>query len=228
MEALLVTFGLGLGSAASPCLLPLYPAYLAYLTESIDKDAADGQKRRISGFLGLAILAGVLTVMIGVGVVFAILTAPIGRFLTIAVPVIGVLLVILGGMMIAGYNPFQRLAAVRAPGANGPVSQAYAYGLFLGPIALPCAGPFFVSALIAAVGATSTAVTLVTFIVFGLGFGLPLVLLAVLARARQDTVVRFIAQHHRAIELGSGVLLVAAGIWYVWINWDTLLLALGF
>ena len=39
MEALLVTFGLGLGSAASPCLLPLYPAYLAYLTESVNKDA---------------------------------------------------------------------------------------------------------------------------------------------------------------------------------------------
>ena len=56
----------------------------------------------------------------------------------------------------------------------------------------------------------------------------PLVLLAVLARARQDTVVRFIARHHRAIEIGSGVLLIGAGIWYVWINWDTLLLTLGY
>ena len=227
MEALLVTFGLGLSSAASPCLLPLYPAYLAYLTESVNKDAADGQKRRISGFLGLAILAGVLTVMLGVGIVFAVLTAPLGQFLTIAVPVIGVLLVILGGLMIAGINPFLRLASVRAPGANGPVSQAYVYGLFLGPIAIPCAGPFLVAALAISVGVASTAETIITFIVFGLGFGLPLVLLAVLARARQDTVVRFIARHHRAIEIGSGVLLVGAGIWYVWINWDTLLLTLG-
>ena len=145
MEALLVTFGLGLGSAASPCLLPLYPAYLAYLTESVNKDAEAGQKRRISGFLGLAILAGVLTVMLGVGIVFAVLTAPLGQFLTIAVPAIGVLLVVLGAMMIAGLNPFLRLASVRAPGANGPVSQAYVYGLFLGPIAIPCAGPFLVA-----------------------------------------------------------------------------------
>ena len=64
MEALLVTFGLGLGSAASPCLLPLYPAYLAYLTESVNKEAEAGQKRKISGFLGLAILAGVLLSLI--------------------------------------------------------------------------------------------------------------------------------------------------------------------
>ena len=108
------------------------------------------------------------------------------------------------------------------------MSQAYVYGLFLGPIAIPCAGPFLVAALAVSVGVASAFETIVTFIVFGLGFGLPLVLLAVLARARQDTVVRFIARHHRAIEIGSGVLLVGAGIWYVWINWDTLLLTLGF
>ena len=57
------------------------------------------------------------------------------------------LLVVLGGMMIAGVNPFLRLASVRAPGANGPVSQAYVYGVFLGPIALPCAGPFLIATL---------------------------------------------------------------------------------
>ena len=228
MEALLVTFGLGLGSAASPCLLPLYPAYLAYLTESVNKDAESGQKRRISGFLGLAILAGVLTVMLGVGIIFAALTAPLGQFLTIAVPAIGVLLVVLGGMMIAGINPFLRLASIRPPGVNGPVGQAYVYGVFLGPIAIPCAGPFLVAALAVSVGVASTFETIVTFIVFGLGFGLPLVLLAALARARQDTFVRFIARHHRPIQVGSGVLLVGAGIWYVWINWDNLLLALGY
>jgi cytochrome c-type biogenesis protein len=194
----------------------------------VSKDAEAGQKRRISGFLGLAILAGVLTVMIGVGIVFAVLTAPLGQFLTIAVPAIGVLLVVLGALMVAGMNPFLRLASVRAPGTNGPVSQAYVYGLFLGPIAIPCAGPFLVAALAVSVGVASAFETIVTFIVFGLGFGLPLVLLAVLARARQDTVVRFIARHHRAIEIGSGVLLIGAGIWYVWINWDTLLLTLGY
>lgn len=228
MEALLVTFGLGLASAASPCLLPLYPAYMAYLTESVDVDADVDRKRHISGFLGLAILAGVLTVMLAVGLVFALLKAPLGQLLAVAVPVIGGLLVILGLMMLAGLNPFQRLASVRAPGTNGPVSQAYVYGLFLGPIAIPCAGPFLVATLAISVGVLDTVGTLATFVVFGLGFGLPLLLLSVLARARQDTVVRFIARHHRRIELVSGALLIVAGIWYVWINWETMLLTLGF
>ena len=77
------------------------------------------------------------------------------------------------------------------------------------------------------VGAAETIGTLATFFVFGLGFGLPLVLLSVLARARQDTVVRFIARRHRAIEIVSGVLLIAAGTWDLWINWESILLTFG-
>ena len=62
-----------------------------------------------------------------------------------------------------------------------------------------------------------------TFVVFALGFGLPLVVLSVLARTRQDSVVRFLARHHRKIEIVSGVLLIAAGSWDLWLNWESIL-----
>ena len=220
---LVAVYGAGLISAASPCLLPLYPAFLAYLTGTVDADAEGGQKRKISGFLGVAILLGVLTVMLALGLVFSLVKAPIGQLLVIAIPVIGVLLVILGVMLLVNRNPFMKMASFRVPGTNGPVSQAYVYGLFLGPIAIPCAGPFLVATLAIAAGAADTVDTMATFVVFGFGFGMPLVLLSVLARARQDTVVRFITRYHSAIELASGVLLILAGIWYLWINWETIL-----
>ena len=155
-------------------------------------------------------------------------SAPIGLVLGYAVPRIDGLLIMLGVMLLAGINPFMKLPSVRVPGAKGPVSQAYVYGIFLGPIALPCAGPFLIVTLAISVGAAETIGTLATFFVFGLGFGLPLVLLSVLARARQDTVVRFLARHHRAIELISGALLIGAGLLDLWINWDSILLTLGF
>lgn len=226
MEALVATYGLGLASAASPCLLPLYPAFLAYLTGTTTADT--GGKRKISGFMGLAVLAGVLTVMLLLGLIFVFIKAPLSLLLGVAVPVIDVLLISLGVMLLAGRNPFIKLSTVRVPGTSGPLSQAYVYGLFLGPIALPCAGPFLIATLGIAIGASGTFSTMATFVVFGLGFGLPLVLLSVLARARQDTVVRFITRHHRAIEVGSGVLLIVAGLWDLWINWDSILLTLGF
>jgi cytochrome c-type biogenesis protein len=226
METLVAMFGLGLASAASPCLLPLYPAFLAYLTgkTTAEAETGGGQNRKISGFLGLAILAGVMTVMLAVGVIAVVLKAPLGQLLILAVPIISVVLFALGVMLLAGRNPFIKLASVRVPGMNGPISQAYVYGLFLGPIAIPCAGPFLVAGLAISVGVAGAVGTMATFLAFGLGFGMPLVLLSVLARTRQDTVVRFITRNHRPIELLSGLLLIAAGAWYLWVNWDSILL----
>jgi cytochrome c-type biogenesis protein len=227
LHPLAVTFGLGLASAASPCLLPLYPAFLAYLTGASGAAAAAGGARRVSGFLGLAVLAGLTTSMLLIGLVVVAISTPISQLLGIAIPVIDILLITLGVLLLAGVNPFLKAPTITVPGVRGPLSQAYLYGMFLGPIALPCAGPFLIATLAISVGATETIQTMGTFIVFALGFGLPLVLLSVLARARQDTVVRFLARHHRKIEIVSGVLLIGAGVWDLWLNWESILITFG-
>lgn len=227
MDALLVAFGAGLASAASPCLIPLYPAFLAYLTGSAGAEAGTGKARRVSGFLGLAVLMGLLTSMMAIGLVVVAISAPIGDILGFSIPIIDGILILLGVLLLMGRNPFMKLPSIRVPGARGPLSRAYVYGIFLGPIALPCAGPFLIVTLAISVGAAETIGTLATFFVFGLGFGLPLVLLSVLARARQDTVVRLLARHHRAIEVISGVLLIGAGVLYLWINWESILITFG-
>ena len=227
MEALVVAYGAGLAAAASPCLLPLYPAFLAYLTGSSGAEAGSANARKVSGFLGLAVLLGLLTSMMLIGLVVFAIAVPMGQVLGFAIPFIDMLLITLGVMLLAGINPFMRVPSIRVPGARGPLSQAYVYGMFLGPIALPCAGPFLVALLAISVGAAESVNALATFFVFGLGFGLPLVLLSVLARARQDTMVRFLARHHRQIEILSGVLLIGAGLWDLSTNWESILLTFG-
>lgn len=223
----MTAYGLGLASAASPCLIPLYPAFMAFLTGSAGADPGSGEARRISGFLGLSVLIGLLTSMVLIGLLVLTVSVPMGEVLVYAIPVIDLLLIALGVVLLAGINPFLKLPQVRVPGTRGPLSHAYVYGFFLGPLALPCAGPFLIALLAISVGAVESAGALATFFVFGLGFGLPLVLLSVLARARQDTVVRFLARHHRAIEIVSGVLLIAAGSYDLWLNWDTIIFTLG-
>jgi cytochrome c-type biogenesis protein len=227
LHPLAVTFGLGLASAASPCLLPLYPAFLAYLTGASGAATAAGGVRRVSSFLGLAVLAGLITSMLLIGLIVVAISTPISQLLGIAIPVIDVLLITLGVLLLAGVNPFLKAPSISVPGARGPLSQAYLYGMFLGPIALPCAGPFLIATLAISVGASETIQTMGTFVVFALGFGLPLVLLSVLARARQDSVVRFLARHHRKIEIVSGVLLIGAGAWDLWLNWESILITFG-
>lgn len=223
MDALVLSFTLGLASAASPCLLPLYPGFLAYLAGN----AGNLRGRRATGLLGLVVLAGVLSAMIAIGLALTALAVPLGNALGLVVPLVIATLAILGVLLLAGINPFARLATVRIPVVTNPFAQAYVYGLLLGPLALPCAGAFLVAIFATSLGAADATVRLASFLAYGLGFGLPLVLLSLLAGARAQEVARFVARHHRAIEIVAGVvLLLAAGLELV-NQWDNLRLTFG-
>lgn len=213
----------GLASAASPCLLPLYPSFLAYLTANAGALAG----RRASGLLGLLVLFGVLTTMILVGTILFAISIPIGQVASLLVPVIDGFLIVLGVLLIAGRNPFNRLPGMKVPLVKNPYGQAYVYGIALGPLALPCAGPFLAALLALSAGFGDAALRLGTFVVFGLGFGLPLVLLSLLAGARQREIVRFVLDRHRRIELVAGVVLIAVALWDLRENWDGILFTLG-
>ena len=102
MDALVVAFGAGLAAAASPCLLPLYPAFLAYLTSTSGVEAGSSEARRVSGLLGLAVLLGLLTSMMLIGIVVFAIAVPMGRILAFAIPFIDLLLIALGVMLLAG------------------------------------------------------------------------------------------------------------------------------
>lgn len=211
-------FGAGVLSAASPCLLPLYPGFIAYL--GANAQALEG--RRATGLLGLLVLAGVLTTMTVVGVALAVVAVPTSRLLAYATPVIDGLLILLGLLLLAGRNPFERLPGVRVPVVANPFRQAYVYGLMLGPIALPCAGPFLVSLLGISLGVAVAVGKVGTFLVFGLGFGLPLVVLSLLAGARSREIVRWIVAHHRSVEILAGFLLITVGVLDLADKWESI------
>lgn len=128
----------------------------------------------------------------------------------------------LGLLLLAGGNPFERLPGTRVPIVGNPFGQAYAYGLMLGPLALPCAGAFALSLIAHSVGLAETLPRILTFLAYGLGFGLPLVVLSLLAGANRERVVRFVVGHHRSIEVLGGLLLVALGTWDLYINLDNI------
>ena len=212
-----------MASAASPCLLPLYPSFLAYL--SANSAALSG--RRGTGLLGLIILAGVLTTMLGVAAVLVVVSVPIGAVLGYLIPLTDALLITLGLLLLAGRNPFERLPGISVPIVSSPFARAYVYGLLLGPLALPCAGAFALSLIAYSVGLTETLEKVLVFLAYGLGFGMPLVVLSLLAGARQQQIVRYVTKRHRAIEIVSGVLLVAVGVGDLILNLDSLRLTFG-
>lgn len=215
MSQLLQAFVLGNGAIlTNVCLLPLYPALVAFMAGT---HLGDERSRRAGPWLGVVVLAGILTLMTAVGLVLFLLQRSFGPLLTIALPVIYGVVILLGGAMIAGWNPFTRLAQLRLPAFRSPLAMAYAYGLLLGPMTLPCTGPIVVSAFLVGAGSATMAVDgVLYFLAFGLGFGWPLVVLPLLAAPLQRRGLGWLTRRHVLLTRAAGVLLVAIGVFGVW------------
>jgi cytochrome c-type biogenesis protein len=202
----------GLGSAAiltNACLLPLYPGLIAFLAGNTTNE----RTRRATGWLGLPVLAGVLTTMALVGWTIYLIKLSFGSALIILLPIIYGMVIVFGILMLLDRNPFARLAVTQAPILRNPYLTAYIYGLLFGPMTLPCTGPIILSAFALGAGdAHELASRLLYFLAFGLGFGWPLALLPLLALPLQRQLVRVLARHHLIFARASGVLLIAVGV----------------
>ncbi len=210
MSQLLQAFILGNSAIlTNVCVLPLYPGLLAYMSANADNP----QTRRAGRWLGVLVLAGILSLMLVIGAALYWGQKSFGAILPTLLPVIYGGIILLGLFMLAGYNPFARLASVQTPILRNPYGAAYVYGLLLGPMTLPCTGPVVVSAFLLGAGNPGMlSSSLLYFLAFGLGFGWPLLLLPILAEPLQRRLTRWTTQHYRTLTRLSGGLLVAIGL----------------
>jgi cytochrome c-type biogenesis protein len=214
MDLLLQGFWLGNGAIlTNVCLLPLYPGLIAFLAGNAQNERA----QRAGGWLGLLVLAGVLTLMLAIGLLLHLLGSVLSfnTLLPVLLPVIYTVVIVLGVLMLLGKNPFARLATAQSPVLQNPYLSAYVYGLLLGPMTLPCTGPIVLSAftLGALSGAGELANQLLFFLAFGVGFGWPLVVLPLIARGAQRSLTGWLTRHHLLLTRISGVLLIAIGVY---------------
>lgn len=218
LETALTSLSLGLLATASPCVLPLYPGFLAYLS---GQTGPDGWRSRF--LLGFFVLAGVLTMMLALGALITAIAIPIGRALSILIPVADLLIIILGIMLLANLNPFKSLPQVQAPVLSHPYINAFLYGMLYGPIALPCSGPLVVGIFAFSLTGPQALEQLSVFLWFGLGFGLPLLALSLISGAAQRWITRQLALRSRLINAIGGMLLLALAIYDLAANWDLIL-----
>ena len=210
VETLLQQFVLGNAAIlTNVCMLPLYPGLVAFLAGS----TTEGEPKRAAAWLGVLVLMGILTLMIGLGALLYVLKSEFSAVLPALLPIIYLIVILLGAAMLLGFNPFTRLARAQSPALRSPYLTAYLYGVLLAPMTLPCTGPIIVSAFVLGVGNVSDLLTeLLSVVFFGLGFGWPLVVLPLLAVPLQRRYTKWLAKNHALIARLSGVLLIALGI----------------
>ena len=222
-ESIFTSFSLGLLATTSPCVLPLYPGFLAYLSGGQEKLV--GKKGRY--LLGFFVLGGVLRMMLALGLLIAALSVSIGRALSVIIPLADLLIIGFGLLLLLNLNPFKGLPQLQVPVLSNPYVNAFLYGLLYGPIALPCSGPLVVGIFALSFTAEEALSKLSVFLWFGLGFGVPLLLLSFLSGALQRQITRLFARHARLINVVGGLLLVGIGIYDLILNKDLLLAFFG-
>lgn len=208
---------LGIGATITPCVLPLYPAFLAFLTGG---RGAEGRPALPPALAAALVWAGVVVGMVLIGGLVAALSVSLTRLIGVILPLADLLLITLGILLLLGRNPFARLPQLTptALGRGGPAVSALTYGLLFAPIALPCSGPFLVGIFAFSLTIGDAVDQLVFFLAFGIGFGLPLFVLGLLGQARGRQLATLLVRYERPLQVVIGLALVAVGIWDLSVN----------
>ena len=216
----------GLVSFLSPCVLPLVPGYLGYVSGMAGKSvtSADGKpvpvmRSRVLTGTALFVL-GFSLVFISFGSVFGLAGQLFyGTNAQIMQRVLGVIIVLLGFVMIGQFGWMQRTFkpsfSVRA-GLIGAPLLGVAFGLGW----TPCIGPTLGSVLALTLDAGQAGRGVILTIAYSIGLGLPFVLLAA-GFAWATKSVAFVRKNIRAFNIAGGVLLMILGLMMVsglWTN----------
>src|SRR5919112_5058569 len=214
---LLAAFAAGFLSFVSPCVLPLIPGYISFVSgvslEEMRGEASTQASRSQVFVPSLAFVLGFSIVFVALG---ATATA-VGKFLLAQLPLLskiaGAILIVFGlhtmGLFrLAFLETEKRMQAQRKPA--GPlgallVGVAFAFGW------TPCIGPILggILAIAGSKNSISEGVTLLA--VYSMGLGIPF-LLTSLAINQFFGAAKRIRRYYHGIELVSGALLVAIGV----------------
>lgn len=208
---LALAFGAGLLSFVSPCVLPLIPSYLTFVT-GVGFDELEHQRR--------AALVHALLFVLGFTLIFVTLGASatvLGRLLLayrIWITRLGGALIVLFGLYLVGavrVAAFDRERRVHL--ANKPVGYlgSVFVGIAFGAGWTPCLGPILGAILTYTAATADLSRGLPLLLAYSLGLALPFLLAAVAVERFLATVTRF-RPHLARVSQISGVLLIIVGI----------------
>jgi len=213
---LISAFVAGVVSFISPCVLPLVPAYISFISgvslEQLRGSGSDASRKNVM-LTSLIFIAGFSTIfiMLGASATYA------GQFILrnkILFNRIAGAIIIIFGLHVAGLFQIKFLNYEKRFNMNrkaGGIFSTYLVGLAFAAGWTPCIGPILAAILVVASNQQSSGQGIALLASYSLGLGIPFFLTAIAL----NTFFNFfgwVKRHYRQIEYASAALLIVLGL----------------
>lgn len=214
--SLVLAFSAGILSFFSPCVLPLIPSYVTYITGlSLERLRAGEEKgHRTEAFLhSLAFVIGFSIVFVLLGASASALGQVMSRHQALLRKVGGVVVVVFGlhftGLINIRFLQVYKKAELK----DKPMGYlgSVLIGLVFGAGWTPCIGPILSSILLYASTAETMTKGIMLLSAYSLGLGIPFIISAVAINSFLSF-FQGIVRHMRGLTIGSGILLIIIGV----------------
>ena len=209
----------GLGSFLAPCILPVIPAFLAYISGTTITDL-----QRNNGALSLAtnklnILLNTIFFVLGFSIVFSIFGVILNSILSNNTTSLITSFNQIGGIIIIGFGIFMILTnkiirlnfekKILPKGGKASYPLSFVFGLAFATGWTPCIGPILGSILTLAATTPSQAFTLL--LAYSIGLGIPFILMGAFF-SRMTRVIKALSKHLKYYSVVMGAFIILLGI----------------
>lgn len=220
-------FVAGLLSFLSPCVLPLIPSYITYITglsfSDLDAEHPTDVVRRKTMLHSLAFVSGFTVVFVLLGASATYIGSFLQQHMDLVRKLGGVLIVVFG-IHVTGLVPLKwLLGEKRVSLKNKPAGYlgSFLVGLAFAAGWTPCIGPILASILMIAATEENVAQGIVLLLLYSIGLGIPF-LLSSLALHRFIVVFNRFKKYIRLFEIITGFFLIIVGV-LIFTNWLSVL-----
>ncbi|MBW3084774.1 hypothetical protein KEM60_00963 [Austwickia sp. TVS 96-490-7B] len=221
LVAALIAWAAGVVSFASPCVLPLVPGFLGYVTGlSADERDAPARRGRVLG--GAALFVTGFSVVFLAGTVAASATGVMLAAHRRTLSMLGGILVLMMAAVFLGVGQGHSWSPRWRPAAG--LAGAPFLGMVFAVGWAPCTGPTLavIYTLATTTGADHGQIArgVALGIAYCLGLGAPFLVIAA-GWSHAVAATSWLRRHHRGVQIGGGALLATVGVLLVTGSWDT-------